>query len=186
MQSVRLTESAQRFTINRNAQPQKTLSLSTENSLTEHSHCSKLSASMTTQSIPSTTATTPRHTQSQAHTDASATPTTSLLASTACNSCLLRKRARKHANHLGHGRMLVPVGPIRIILQIVKFKNQEPRDSINGKSHRTMQYFYIVGYVTNGDDLKLCRVSLNQHELMSWARREATKHDERTYVTKNK
>lgn len=35
--------------------------------------------------------------------------------------------------------MLVPVGPIRIILQIVKFKNQEPRDSINGKSHRTMQ-----------------------------------------------
>lgn len=43
-----------------------------------------------------------------------------------------------------------------------------------------MQYFYIVGYVTNGDDLKLCRVSLNQHELMSWARREATKHDERT------
>lgn len=44
-----------------------------------------------------------------------------------------------------------------------------------------MQYFYIVGYVTNGDDLKLCRVSLNQHELMSWARREATKHDERTY-----
>ena len=77
--------------------------------------------------------------------------------------------------------MLVPVGPIRIILQIVKFKNQEPRNSINGKSHRTMQYFYIVGYVTNGDDLKLCRVSLNQHELMSWARREATKHDERTY-----
>ena len=44
-----------------------------------------------------------------------------------------------------------------------------------------MQYFYIVGYVTNGDDLKLCRVSLNQHGLMSWARREATKHDERTY-----
>lgn len=44
-----------------------------------------------------------------------------------------------------------------------------------------MQYFYIVGYVTNGDDLKLCRVSLNQHELMSWTRREATKHDERTY-----
>ena len=44
-----------------------------------------------------------------------------------------------------------------------------------------MQYFYIVGYVTNGDDLKLCRVSLNQHEVMSWARREAIKHDERTY-----
>jgi hypothetical protein len=48
-----------------------------------------------------------------------------LLASTACNSCLLHKRARKHADHLGHGRMLVPVGPIRIILQIVKFKKEQ-------------------------------------------------------------
>lgn len=77
--------------------------------------------------------------------------------------------------------MLVPVGPIRIILQIVKFKNQEPRDSINGKSHRTIQYFYIVGYTLIGNDLTLCKVSLNEHALMSWARREATKHDARTY-----
>jgi hypothetical protein len=68
-----------------------------------------------------------------------------LLASTACNSCLLRKRARKHVDRLKERPEGHSCGPIRIILQIVKFKNQEPRDSINGKSHRTMQYFYIVG-----------------------------------------
>lgn len=43
-----------------------------------------------------------------------------------------------------------------------------------------MQYFYIVGYTLIGNDLTLCKVSLNEHALMSWARREA-KHDERTY-----
>lgn len=44
-----------------------------------------------------------------------------------------------------------------------------------------MQYFYIVGYTLIGNDLTLCKVSLNEHTLMSWARREATKHDFRTY-----
>lgn len=44
-----------------------------------------------------------------------------------------------------------------------------------------MQYFYIVGYTLIGNDLTLCKVSLNEHALMSWARREATKHDARTY-----
>ena len=44
-----------------------------------------------------------------------------------------------------------------------------------------MQYFYIVGYTMIGDDLTLYKVSLNEHELMSWARREAIKHDFRTY-----
>lgn len=44
-----------------------------------------------------------------------------------------------------------------------------------------MQYFYIVGYTLIGNDLTLCKVSLNEHTLMSWARREATKHDARTY-----
>ena len=45
-----------------------------------------------------------------------------------------------------------------------------------------MQYFYIVGYTLIGNDLTLCKVSLNEHALMSWAQREATKHDFRTYV----
>lgn len=44
-----------------------------------------------------------------------------------------------------------------------------------------MQYFYIVGYTLIGNDLTLCKVSLNEHTLMSWARREAIKHDFRTY-----
>lgn len=44
-----------------------------------------------------------------------------------------------------------------------------------------MQYFYIVGYTLIGNDLTLCKVSLNEHTLMSWARREATKYDFRTY-----
>lgn len=44
-----------------------------------------------------------------------------------------------------------------------------------------MQYFYIVGYMLIGNDLTLCKVGLNEHALMSWARREATKHDFRTY-----
>lgn len=45
-----------------------------------------------------------------------------------------------------------------------------------------MQYFYIVGYTLIGNDLTLCKVSLNEHALMSWARREATKHDA-LYIT---
>lgn len=44
-----------------------------------------------------------------------------------------------------------------------------------------MQYFYIVGYTLIGNDLTLCKVSLNEHTLMSWARREAIKYDFRTY-----
>lgn len=44
-----------------------------------------------------------------------------------------------------------------------------------------MQYFYIVGYTLIGNDLTVCKVSLNEHALMSWARREATKYDFRTY-----
>lgn len=44
-----------------------------------------------------------------------------------------------------------------------------------------MQYFYIVGYTLIGNDLTLCKVSLNEHALVSWARREAIKYDFRTY-----
>lgn len=44
-----------------------------------------------------------------------------------------------------------------------------------------MQYFYIVGYMLIGNDLTLCKVSLNEHTLISWARKEAIKHDFRTY-----
>ena len=45
-----------------------------------------------------------------------------------------------------------------------------------------MQYFYIVGYTQIGNDLTLCKVSLNKDALMSWARREAIIHDFRTYA----
>ena len=39
-----------------------------------------------------------------------------------------------------------------------------------------MQYFYIVG-----DDLTMCKIGLNPHQLTKWGRREATKHPERSY-----
>lgn len=44
-----------------------------------------------------------------------------------------------------------------------------------------MQYFYIVVYTIVGDDLKMCKIGLNPHQLTEWGRREATKHPERTY-----
>lgn len=36
-----------------------------------------------------------------------------------------------------------------------------------------MQYFYIVG-----DDLTMCKIGLNPHQLIEWGRREATKHQD--------
>ena len=44
-----------------------------------------------------------------------------------------------------------------------------------------MQYFYIVVYTIVGDDLTLCKIGLNPHQLIEWGRREATKHPERSY-----
>ena len=44
-----------------------------------------------------------------------------------------------------------------------------------------MQYFYIVVYTIVGDDMTMCKVGLNPHQLINWGRREATKHQERTY-----
>lgn len=44
-----------------------------------------------------------------------------------------------------------------------------------------MQYFYIVVYTIVGDDLTMCKVGLNPHQLIKWGRKEATKHPERTY-----
>ena len=44
-----------------------------------------------------------------------------------------------------------------------------------------MQYFYIVVYTIVGDDLTLCKIGLNPHQLIEWGRREATRHPERTY-----
>lgn len=44
-----------------------------------------------------------------------------------------------------------------------------------------MQYFYIVAYTIVGDDMTMCKIGLNPHQLTEWGRREATKHPERTY-----
>ncbi len=44
-----------------------------------------------------------------------------------------------------------------------------------------MRYFYIVVYTIVGDDLTLCKIGLNPHQLIEWGRREATKHQDRTY-----
>ena len=44
-----------------------------------------------------------------------------------------------------------------------------------------MQYFYIVVYTIVGDDMTMCKIGLNPHQLIEWGRREATKHPERTY-----
>lgn len=44
-----------------------------------------------------------------------------------------------------------------------------------------MQYFYIVVYTVVGDDLTMCKIGLNPHQIIEWGRREATKHPERTY-----
>ena len=44
-----------------------------------------------------------------------------------------------------------------------------------------MQYFYIVVYTIVGDDLTMCKIGLNPHQLIEWGRREATKHHERSY-----
>ena len=44
-----------------------------------------------------------------------------------------------------------------------------------------MQYFYIVVYTIVGDDLTMCKIGLNPHQLIEWGRRGATKHPERSY-----
>lgn len=44
-----------------------------------------------------------------------------------------------------------------------------------------MQYYYIVVYTIVGDDMTMCKVGLNPHQLTEYGRREATKHQERTY-----
>lgn len=44
-----------------------------------------------------------------------------------------------------------------------------------------MQYYYIVVYTIVGDDLTMCKIGLNPHQMVEWGRREATKHPERTY-----
>ena len=44
-----------------------------------------------------------------------------------------------------------------------------------------MQYYYIVVYTIVGDDMTMCKIGLNPHQLIEWGRREATKHPERTY-----
>lgn len=44
-----------------------------------------------------------------------------------------------------------------------------------------MQYFYIVVYTIVGDDMTMCKIGLNPHQIIEWGRREATKHPERTY-----
>lgn len=46
---------------------------------------------------------------------------------------------------------------------------------------KNIQYFYIVAYTIVGDDLTLCKVGLNAHQLIQWAKEEATKHDDRSY-----
>ena len=44
-----------------------------------------------------------------------------------------------------------------------------------------MQYFYIVVYTIVGDDMTMCKIGLNPHQLIEWGRREATKHQDRDY-----
>lgn len=44
-----------------------------------------------------------------------------------------------------------------------------------------MQYFYIVVYTVVGDDMTMCKVGLNPHQLIEWGRREATKYPKRNY-----
>lgn len=44
-----------------------------------------------------------------------------------------------------------------------------------------MQYYYIIAYTIVGDDMEMCKIGLNPHQMIGWGRREATKHPERTY-----
>lgn len=44
-----------------------------------------------------------------------------------------------------------------------------------------MQYYYIVVYTIVGDDMIMCKIGLNPHQLIKWGRREATRHPERIY-----
>lgn len=44
-----------------------------------------------------------------------------------------------------------------------------------------MQYFYIIVYTIVGDDMIMCKIGLNPHQLIEWGRREASKHQDRTY-----
>lgn len=42
-----------------------------------------------------------------------------------------------------------------------------------------MQYYYIVVYTIVGDDMAMCKIGLNPHQLIEWGRREATRYQER-------
>ena len=44
-----------------------------------------------------------------------------------------------------------------------------------------MQYFYIVVYTIVGDDMTMCKIGLNPHQITEWGRKEATRYPERTY-----
>ena len=44
-----------------------------------------------------------------------------------------------------------------------------------------MQYYYIVVYTIVGDDMTMCKIGLNPHQIIEWGRREATRYPERTY-----
>ena len=45
-----------------------------------------------------------------------------------------------------------------------------------------MQYFYIVVYTIVGDDMTMCKIGLNPHQIIEWGRREATRHLDRHYI----
>ena len=63
---------------------------------------------------------------------------------------------------------------------ILPSNNLESRDTQVNRSF-TMQYFYIVVYTIVGDDMTMCKIGLNPHQIIEWGRREATRHPERTY-----
>lgn len=44
-----------------------------------------------------------------------------------------------------------------------------------------MQYFYIVVYTIVDNDMTMCKIGLNPHQMIEWGRREATRHPERSY-----
>ena len=49
------------------------------------------------------------------------------------------------------------------------------------KCLRQYKVSYAVFYIVVGDDLTMCKIGLNPHQLTKWGRREATKHPERSY-----
>ena len=63
---------------------------------------------------------------------------------------------------------------------ILPSNNLESRDTQVNR-YEVMQYFYIVVYTIVGDDMTMCKIGLNPHQIIEWGRREATRHPERTY-----